>query len=70
MAMFRRTYKIIFIIIWNSLIWLSLLIARCGSYWESQRKIGGISLIWGQVIARILGFKIKITGDPDNFKGG
>ncbi|MDD5729411.1 MAG: lysophospholipid acyltransferase family protein, partial [Victivallales bacterium] len=32
--------------------------------------IGGISLIWGQVLARILGFKIKITGDPDNFKGG
>ena len=70
MALFRRIYRVLFIFIWNSIIWPALLIARCSNYWEGQRKIGTISLVWGKGLARVLGFKIKITGDLDDFKGG
>ena len=70
MALFRRIYRILFIFVWNSIIWPALLIARCSSYWKGQRKLGTISLVWGKGLARVLGFKIKVIGDLDDFKGG
>lgn len=70
MAYVRRLLRIIFIFTWLPIVWVMLLYARIGTYWNAQRKIGKISIIWGKGVAWALGIKVKVIGDLSKFKGG
>ena len=74
MSHFRRTYRIILIILWFFIMYFYALYVRYlsikgkGEY-ASIKRLSVAARVWSSGLSKILNLKIKVHGDPSNVKG-
>ncbi len=66
---FRRLIRIPILLVWFALLgFISLFLVIGG--WCAVRRMTRMARIWGSGIARIIGLKVKVYGDPSKVHGG
>ena len=69
MALFRRLYRMCLLVGWFLFMALISLPFKIGG-WNSIRRVCFCTRLWGSGIARIVGIRIRVRGDLNNFRGG
>lgn len=69
MAVFRRIFRIVALLIWFVFTGLIALPFQIGG-WKNIRRVSFVSRMWGTGVAWIINLKINLTGDLSSFKGG
>ena len=69
MAMWRRFYRLVLVVVWFIVMLPPSLIAQLGG-WGGVRRVTWFTRLWARGLARIANLKLKVIGDPKRFRGG
>lgn len=69
MVFLRRILKILAILLWLPLIGVFSFFMQIGG-WSGIKRVSYCTRVWGYVITKIFNIKIKVYGNPADFKGG